>query len=73
MSRSLFRTSYRFFCDLLHSIVVFVITAVISIRAFDWRVIPRFSLAAYRRLGSMKPIYRDSHRTHGLNITPLRC
>lgn len=35
-----------------------------------WKIGVRFSVAAYRSIGLLKPEYDDSYETHGLSLLP---
>ncbi|WP_313195864.1 hypothetical protein [Shinella zoogloeoides] len=39
---------------------------------FDWRAVADFSVATYRKIADLKPVYRESYATHGLSLSDGR-
>lgn len=56
----------------LAEIAITFVHFVASPAAWMWRQLVRFSLSAYRLIGILKPIYRESYDTHGMNFV-ARC
>jgi len=83
MSRSAysFPRAFLFFRDVLFevscavlAVVRFIVTGIPVAALHAWRAAVPIGLAAVRMIGRLKPVYRDSYRTHGLSLYPrLRC
>lgn len=56
----------------LAGVAITCVQFVASPAAWMWRQLVRFSLSAYRMIGHLKPIYRESYDTHGMNFV-ARC
>lgn len=56
----------------LAGVAITCVQIVASTAAWTWRQLVRFSLSVYRMIGHLKPIYRESYDTHGMNFV-ARC
>ncbi|MDM9647747.1 hypothetical protein [Rhizobium sp. S163] len=54
------------------AVLLFVVETVPAAGAFAWRLVVSIGLAAFRVIGQLKPVYRESYDTHGLSLFRLR-
>ncbi|CAH0339579.1 hypothetical protein [Rhizobium sp. CECT 9324] len=54
------------------SVASFAIHKTAVAPAWAWQTLQRFGVEAYRIIKRLKPIYRESYETHGMNFY-LRC
>lgn len=64
--------------DLLLAVATLVASFALAVVRYGavttWHSLRGLSLAAYRTVGSLRPVYRDSYETHGLSLCggPIR-
>ncbi|AUX76393.1 hypothetical protein [Sinorhizobium fredii] len=62
--------------DLVAAVAVVVASLALAVVRYGasvtWHSLQGFSLAAYRLVGSLKPVYRESYETHGLSLAAGR-
>lgn len=75
-AHSLARAVFVIVCGLAHSIafacvatLLFIVERVPASAAYAWRMVVTIGLAAFRRIGQLKPEYRASYNTHGLSLS----
>ncbi|MGF6157785.1 hypothetical protein M2267_003044 [Ensifer sp. KUDG1] len=75
MSRHFFAYSYsRLFviADMVAAVAIVVASLALAVVRYGagitWHSLQSLCLAAYRVVGSLKPVYRESYDTHGLSL-----
>lgn len=79
MSRTFIRLATAAFIvvgNLAHSItfacvaaLLFIVDLIPGAAVYAWRMVVTIGVAAFRHIGQLKPVYRESYRTHGLSLT----
>ncbi|RVG29883.1 hypothetical protein CN233_17945 [Sinorhizobium meliloti] len=65
--------------DVLVAVATIVASCVLAVVRYGasvtWHSLQSFGIAAYRVVGSLKPVYRESYDTHGLSFDAgrMRC
>lgn len=49
-------------------LVAGILFVLVAMPTTCWRVLPVLKLAAFKLLAPLKPVYRESYRTHGLSL-----